>query len=92
MLMLIISSFVVLCSALSLPNGFVSYDHVPMNGKYPVETEATLGCNQGYNLMGANSRICLPSGQFHSTTSCQSGDTVLTYLKVIAVFEFYFQK
>ena len=78
--------FLVLCQALSLSNGNVSYDQASVNGQYSVGTVATLGCNQGYNLIGANSRVCLNLGNFHVDTSCAQGNIMLRCLRKIASF------
>ena len=41
---------VVTCPALNLPNGLVEYNSSVVNGPHPVDTEASLICNQGYYL------------------------------------------
>ena len=50
------------CSSLSLSNGEVHYSVQPVNGRYPIATEAIFLCQAGYYIDGYVSTICVPNG------------------------------
>ena len=55
---------VVTCPPLSLDNGQVAYNTPTLNGGYPVDTEASISCNQYHQREGPNSVICQNSGNW----------------------------
>ena len=55
---------VVICSALSLSNGGISYNQSEVNGEYSVDTKATFSCNSGYKRAGSGSSTCQTSGNW----------------------------
>ena len=52
----------VICSAISLPNGEVSYTTSQANGGYVVDTIATFTCSSQSDLSGSSSSTCQSSG------------------------------
>ena len=64
------------CPTLSLSNGHVTYDRDQLdNGRYPVNTRATLACDGAYRLDGPLMRNCQPSGDWdQQTTTCTYGN------------------
>ena len=74
---------VVVCEALNLPHGLISYSKSPVEGGYPINTEVSFSCNYGYHLSGPSSRDCEHSGSWNfekavltdglQTPTCQRG-------------------
>ena len=62
---------VVLCPALHLPHGEITYTKSSVNGKHPVATAASFTCSHFYRREGHSSIICKTSGNWdHQTPSC----------------------
>ena len=73
-LFLSFSLLLVLCDGIFLENGQVRYNQLAVNGQYPVDTVASITCDYGYNLEGANSRVCQSSGTWsQKSTLCKMG-------------------
>ena len=66
------------CQSLSLTNGRVNYDRQKHNdGKYPINTIATLICNTGFII--DSSRTCQPSANWNGqTTTCKRSNLNIT--------------
>ena len=68
----------VTCERQSLDNGIVSYDMQEVNNRYPVSTEATFHCNNGYIIDGYSVSTCVangPSGYWDNQTPfCAPGN------------------
>ena len=62
---------VVTCPALNLANGNIIFtDSTLENGGYPVGTDASFTCNEGYFLIGSESTTCKTSGAWTEYGSC----------------------
>ena len=73
--------FAVTCPSLSLSNGGISYNKSPVNGRYPVETVASLSCHHGYSISGSNSRTCQTSGNWdQQTVTCNQSNQNKLYI------------
>ena len=92
--------FAVTCPSLSLSNGGISYNKSPVNGRYPVDTVASLSCHHGYLLSGSSSRTCQTSGYWNQqTVACNQSNQKHVYItlnytaRIVFVFtrEFYLQ-
>ena len=65
---------VVVCEALNLPNGFITYSKSSVEGGYPIDAEVSFSCHNGYHCSGTTSSICKPSGSWSlQTPTCQKG-------------------
>ena len=56
--------FLATCQTLSIPNGQVNYNPSSVSGQYPVGTEASLTCNQGYFRGVQRVTTCQASGNW----------------------------
>ena len=52
-----------ICDPLSVSNGWIVHKNSLINGKYPVNTLAFVGCNTGYSREGPYDRKYLASGK-----------------------------
>ena len=57
-----ISSFLVTCQALILPNGEVSYNTSAVDERYILYTKASFTCNSGFSVSGSHFSICQTLG------------------------------
>ena len=82
----------VLCPALHLPHGEVTYTKSSVNGKYPVSTAASFTCGHLYRREGHSSLICKTSGNWdHQTPSCSlSNKKKIIYTNIISSMLFLF--
>ena len=62
----------VLCKALSLDNGVVSYNKPLVNGVYHIGTGAYIVCNPGYVSSDPQFIMCQPFGAWSSQITCTS--------------------
>ena len=64
----------VICEALNLINGQISYNPPATNGTHLLDATASFTCNTGFYLSGANSAICQAPGAWsQATPQCLEG-------------------
>ena len=62
----------VICPALSVPNGQVTYDRYSAGEGYPIGTIAFFSCDMGYLEYGFHASICNTSGIWnHPILTCK---------------------
>ena len=71
----------VMCGSLGLDFGDVEYNTSPSNGTYPVDTEASVSCNQYFRREGPSPVICNISGDWSPVIPiCNASNKINTFL------------
>ena len=64
----------VTCPPVSLENGEVHYDNLPMDGNYGINTRAFISCNDAFKRNGPLFSICQNSGTWEpEIATCEEG-------------------
>ena len=73
-----------------MSNGNIGYSMTAVNGRYPVDTEATFTCNDGYTRNGCDKTSCETSGSWgHSTPTCDTSNFLIypiSYPIILSIF------